>query len=176
METIKNGTPKPDRQTIEQEQEIQLNQFCQDLTVIRDNFGKGYYNDIFSLYQLRSELTEKYGAMLYRLILMKHPLYVMLIREFEYILTEYLAMKIEELDWRVRQSGPVAHHWQQERYTHIQMKDGFGKTMLDDHIRCVLVSRQTIVNEQDRCPELIQVIWEFENIWMGQIKFTPYIQ
>jgi hypothetical protein len=173
METIKNETPNG--QSKQQKHEILCDKFYQDLDIIRGNYIKGSYNDIVSLFQLRFELTEKYGAMLYRLILTKHPLYIIFVREFEFVLTKYLTMKIEELEWRVRQSGPAAHHWQQERYTHIQMNDGFGKTMLDNRIRCVLVSKQTILNEQDKYPELIQVLWEFENIWMGQINFTPYI-
>ena len=154
----------------------QFNQFYQDLDSIRKNYRNGFYRDILSLYQLRYELTEKYGSLIYQLILMKHPLYVLFIRQFEFALTEYLGKKMEGLDWRVRQSGPAEYHWKQKRYTHILMKDGFGNEMLDNHIQDLLVSKQTILNEQDKYPALEHVLWEFENIWMGQIKFTSYIQ
>lgn len=178
METIKTETPKNElpKNNQVQDQNKLLYRFYQELDTIREKYTQGFYNDLVSLYQLKIDLVEKYGSFLYGLVLMKDPSYVMLIREIETELTHYLAEKIEELDWRIRQSGAVEHHWKQKRYTHIQMNDAFGKNMLDNNIYRVLVSQEMIQNEKEKYPGLIQVLWEFVHIWMGQINFVPHIQ
>ena len=178
METIKTETLKNELPKNHQghDEDTLLYQFYQELDTIRENYTQGLDNDLISLYQLKIDLIEKYGSFLYRLVLIKDPLYMMVIREIETELTHYLAEKIEELDWRIRQSGAVEHHWKQKRYTHIQMNDAFGRNMLDNDIYRVLVSQQMIQNEQEKYPELIQVLWEFVHIWMGQINFVPHIQ